>query len=91
MDLCVVSDITTCIHLTRVIIVPTYFNDSHQQATKDAATVAGMKVLRIINEPPTAAIAYVFDKKFLIFLLIGKGIFRGQEPPVALTWVVRTR
>ncbi|KAJ8584827.1 HSP70-domain-containing protein, partial [Rhizopogon salebrosus TDB-379] len=63
MGLCVVSDITTCIHPTRVVIVPAYFNNSHLQATKDAATVAGMNVLRIINEPPAAAIAYGFDKK----------------------------
>jgi hypothetical protein len=42
---------------------PAYFNDSHQQATKDAATVAGMNVLRIINEPPAAAIAYGLDEK----------------------------
>jgi hypothetical protein len=48
---------------TCVAIVPAYFNDSHQQATKDAATIAGMNVLRIINEPPAAAIAYDLDEK----------------------------
>lgn len=41
-----------------VITVPAYFNDSQRQATKDAATIAGLKVLRIINEPTAAAIAY---------------------------------
>ncbi|KAJ8594451.1 HSP70-domain-containing protein, partial [Rhizopogon salebrosus TDB-379] len=46
-----------------VITFPAYFNDSHQQATKDAGTVAGMNVLRIINEPPAVAIAYGLDKK----------------------------
>ena len=46
-----------------VIIVPAYFNDSQRQATKDAGTIAGINVLRIINEPTAAAIAYGLDKK----------------------------
>ncbi|KAH8794365.1 heat shock protein 70 [Flagelloscypha sp. PMI_526] len=46
-----------------VITVPTYFNDSQRQATKDAGTIAGLNVLCIINEPTAAAIAYGFDKK----------------------------
>ncbi|PWV20944.1 putative heat shock protein 70 (hsp70) [Trypanosoma cruzi] len=46
-----------------VITVPAYFNDSQRQATKDAGTIAGMEVLRIINEPTAAAIAYGMDKK----------------------------
>jgi len=46
-----------------VITVPAYFNDSQRQATKDAGTIAGMQVLRIINEPTAAAIAYGLDKK----------------------------
>lgn len=46
-----------------VITVPAYFNDSCRQATKDAATIAGLNVLRIINEPTAAAIAYGLDKK----------------------------
>jgi len=46
-----------------VITVPAYFNDSQRQATKDAGTIAGMNVLRIINEPTAAAIAYGLDKK----------------------------
>ena len=45
-----------------VITVPAYFNDSQRQATKDAGTIAGLNVLRIINEPTAAAIAYGFDK-----------------------------
>ncbi|KAK9891481.1 hypothetical protein WA026_014718 [Henosepilachna vigintioctopunctata] len=46
-----------------VITVPAYFNDSQRQATKDAGTIAGLEVLRIINEPTAAAIAYGLDKK----------------------------
>ena len=46
-----------------VITVPAYFNDAQRQATKDAGTIAGMEVLRIINEPTAAAIAYGLDKK----------------------------
>jgi molecular chaperone DnaK (HSP70) len=42
---------------------PAYFNDSQRQATKDAGTISGMNVLRIINEPTAAAIAYGLDKK----------------------------
>jgi heat shock protein 1/8 len=44
-----------------VITVPAYFNDSQRQATKDAGTIAGLNVLRIINEPTAAAIAYGLD------------------------------
>ncbi|KAG2753533.1 heat shock protein 70 [Suillus brevipes Sb2] len=46
-----------------VVTVPAYFNDSQIQATKDAGTISGMNVLRIINEPSAAAIAYGLDKK----------------------------
>ncbi|GAT99668.1 heat shock protein 70 putative [Entamoeba histolytica] len=46
-----------------VITCPAYFNDSQRQATKDAGTIAGMNVMRIINEPTAAAIAYGLDKK----------------------------
>ena len=46
-----------------VITVPAYFNDAQRQATKDAGTIAGLEVLRIINEPTAAAIAYGLDKK----------------------------
>ena len=46
-----------------VITVPAYFDDSQRQATKDAGEIAGLKVMRIINEPTAAALAYGFDKK----------------------------
>ena len=46
-----------------VITVPAYFNDSQRQATKDAGTIAGLEVLRIINEPTAAALAYGLEKK----------------------------
>uniref|UniRef100_A0A8C7HEG5 Heat shock protein family A (Hsp70) member 8 n=2 Tax=Oncorhynchus TaxID=8016 RepID=A0A8C7HEG5_ONCKI len=46
-----------------VVTVPAYFNDSQRQATKDAGTISGLNVLRIINEPTAAAIAYGLDKK----------------------------
>ena len=46
-----------------VITVPAYFNDAQRQATKDAASIAGLNVLRIINEPTAAALAYGLDKK----------------------------
>ncbi len=73
-----------------VITVPAYFNDSQRQATKDAGRIAGMEVLRIINEPTAASLAYGLDKKkderiavydlgggtFDISLLeIGEGVF----------------
>ena len=53
-----------------VITVPAYFNDSQRQATKDAGAIAGLEVLRIINEPTAAAIAYGLDKK---------GTFEGER------------
>lgn len=46
-----------------VITVPAYFNDAQRQATKDAGTIAGLEVLRIINEPTAASLAYGMDKK----------------------------
>ncbi|XP_052288228.1 heat shock cognate 70 kDa protein-like isoform X5 [Citrus sinensis] len=46
-----------------VVTVPAYFNDSQRQATKDAGVISGLKVMRIINEPTAAAIAYGLDKK----------------------------
>jgi molecular chaperone DnaK len=46
-----------------VITVPAYFNDSQRQATKDAGTIAGLNVIRIVNEPTAAAMAYGLDKK----------------------------
>ncbi|MGZ4863165.1 MAG: molecular chaperone DnaK [Halobacteriota archaeon] len=73
-----------------VVTVPAYFNDSQRQATKDAGTIAGLEVLRIINEPTASALAYGLDKgedqKILVFDLgggtfdvsildIGEGVF----------------
>ena len=46
-----------------VITVPAYFNDTQRQATKDAGKIAGLEVLRIINEPTAASLAYGLDKK----------------------------
>merc|ERR1711890_3730 len=46
-----------------VVTVPAYFNDAQRQATKDAGVIAGLTVMRIINEPTAAAIAYGLDKK----------------------------
>lgn len=46
-----------------VITVPAYFSDNQRQATKDAGAICGLNVLRIINEPTAAAIAYGLDKK----------------------------
>ena len=46
-----------------VITVPAYFNDAQRQATKEAGDIAGLKVLRIINEPTAASLAYGLDKK----------------------------
>lgn len=46
-----------------VVTVPAYLNDSQRQATKDAGTIAGLNVVRIINEPTAAAIAYGIDTK----------------------------
>jgi len=46
-----------------VVTVPAYFNDSQRQATKDAGVIAGLNVLRIINEPTAAALAYGLDRK----------------------------
>ncbi|MCL4155322.1 UNVERIFIED_CONTAM: hypothetical protein GTU68_039294, partial [Idotea baltica] len=46
-----------------VITVPAYFNDSERQATKEAGTIAGLEVKRIINEPTAAALAYGLDKQ----------------------------
>ena len=61
-----------------VITVPAYFNDSQRQATKDAGKIAGLEVLRIINEPTAAALAYGLDKKSsgtIIVYDLGGGTF----------------
>ena len=46
-----------------VITVPAYFNDAQRQATKDAGAIAGLEVVRIINEPTASALAYGMDKE----------------------------
>ena len=76
-----------------VITVPAYFSDAQRQATKDAGRIAGLEVLRIINEPTAAALAYGLDKeqahKILVYDLgggtfdvslmeIGDGVFEGS-------------
>ena len=78
------SEVTDC-----VVTVPAYFNDSQRQATKDAGTIAGLNVLRIINEPTAAAIAYGLDKKaskeknIIIFDCGGKrSASCGVNPPL---------
>ena len=61
-----------------VITVPAYFNDAQRQATKDAGRIAGLEVLRIINEPTAAALAYGFDKidsKIIAVFDLGGGTF----------------
>jgi heat shock protein 1/8 len=65
-----------------VVTVPAYFNDSQRQATKDAGAIAGLKVLRIINEPTAAALAYGLDKnvskdhdKNILIFDLGGGTF----------------
>ncbi|HPD63378.1 MAG TPA: Hsp70 family protein, partial [Anaerolineaceae bacterium] len=77
-----------------VITVPAYFNDSQRQATKDAGKIAGLEVLRIINEPTASALAYGLDKKknekILVFdlgggtfdvsvLEVGEGVFEVKS------------
>merc|ERR1719375_781757 len=62
-----------------VVTVPTYFNDAQRQATKDAGSIAGLNVMRIINEPTAAAIAYGLDKsdgeKNILVFDLGGGTF----------------
>ena len=71
-----------------VITVPAYFNDAQRQATKDAGAIAGLNVLRIINEPTAAAIAYGLDKNskeernVLIFDMGGKRAASCGETPL---------
>src|SRR5918995_3998378 len=77
-----------------VITVPAYFNDAQRQATKDAGQIAGLEVLRIINEPTAAALAYGLDKEHELTILVfdlgggtfdvsvlelGEGVFEGKS------------
>ena len=63
--------------VTAVITVPAHFNDAQRQATKDAGKIAGLDVLRIINEPTTAALAYGLDKESgtIVVYDLGGGTF----------------
>jgi molecular chaperone DnaK len=87
-----------------VITVPAYFNDSQRQATKDAGKIAGLNVLRIINEPTAASLAYGLDKKAkrrslsstwaaapLIFpsWKSATGSLKSNPPTGTPTWAVR--
>ncbi len=72
-----------------VITVPAYFTDAQRQATKDAGKIAGLEVLRIINEPTAAALAYGMDKaertRYWSSTLVG-----GPSTCPSLMWVSRT-
>lgn len=69
-----------------VVTVPAYFNDSQRQATKDAGTISGLNVLRIINEPTAAAIAYGLDKKVFNTYVSSSGKWvRYENSPVGLS------
>jgi molecular chaperone DnaK (HSP70) len=76
--LCTNDDVVSIQVNKAVITVPAYFNDSQRQATKDSGRIAGLEVLRIINEPTAASLAYGFEKKsnetILVFDL-GGGTF----------------
>ena len=89
-----------------VITVPAYFNDSQRQATKDAGKIAGLEVLRIINEPTAAALAYGLDKKgkderspsttwaaarsTSRSCELGEGVFEVSRPTATPTWAATT-
>jgi heat shock protein 5 len=77
-----------------VVTVPAYFNDAQRQATKDAGTISGMKVERIINEPTAAAIAYGMDKtggesNVLVFDLGGGSKYQRTPLFVTLTYLLK--
>jgi molecular chaperone DnaK (HSP70) len=77
-----------CVIEKAVVTVPAYFNDAQRQSTKDAGVIAGLNVLRVINEPTAAAIAYGLDKKdgkarkVLIFDFGGKRAASCGESPL---------
>ena len=88
-----------------IITVPAYFNDAQRQATKDAGRIAGLEVLRIINEPTAAALAYGLEKKgkgkiavydlgggtFDVSILeIGDGVFEVNRPMAIHSLAART-
>jgi molecular chaperone DnaK len=74
-----------------VITVPAYFTDSQRQATKDAGRIAGLEVLRIINEPTAAALAYGLDKENMQTILVfdlGGGTFDVSILEIGVIWPV---
>ena len=69
-----------------VITVPAYFNDSQRQATKDAGRLAGLEVVRLVNEPTAASLAYGLDKKeegLIAVYDLGGGTFDISILPIA--------
>lgn len=81
-----------------VVTVPAYFNDSQRTATKDAGRIAGLEVLRIINEPTAASLAYGFERKsnetILVFDLGGgtfdvSGTFFGVHGSLIILFPLR--
>src|ERR1700724_3820891 len=73
-----------------VITVPAYFNDAQRNATKDAGRIAGLDVLRIINEPTAAALASGAARSMSAFSMLVTGWSRSAPPPVIRTWVAMT-
>src|SRR5688572_13025004 len=84
-----------------VITVPAYFNDAQRQATKEAGKIAGLEVMRIVNEPTAAALAYGLDKKKdetiavydfgggtfdIPFSKSAKGSSKSRRPTAIPTW-----
>jgi heat shock protein 1/8 len=61
-----------------VVTVPAYFSDAQRQATKDAGTIAGLNVLRIINEPTAAALAYGLDRKVCAWFIACCALLRAS-------------
>ena len=71
-----------------VITVPAYFNDSQRRATKDAATIAGLKVLRLLNDTTATAMAYGFQNKVNIFIILHLAfILLTSMPTIVLYYV----
>src|ERR1700682_2006500 len=71
-----------------VITVPAYFNDSQRQATKDAGKIAGLEVLRIINEPTAASLAYGLDKKGREETIAVYDLGGGESGQRVIDWIV---
>ncbi|KAG8688851.1 ATPase with role in protein import into the ER [Ceratobasidium sp. 423] len=71
-----------------VVTVPAYFNDAQRQATKDAGAIAGLNIIRMVNEPTAAALAYGSDRKMAGSSLILVYDFGGGTLDVSLLWLV---